>query len=190
MSVGDPITRASAESIQRTFLIALLTALTAGLGLVACTGELPITSRPLPTLPPTPTTSPVDERYFWLERRPTVEHAAWGWMSHYKAELAKELALAILNTVPFLGTSYSAQITRNVEVKVVMPEYTEADFPLSTIPAEVRSTFTVDHPTEGGTYQATMPITLDVDGSLPLEQMITGYSIASEELSLDKQYSR
>ena len=175
---------------QRTFLISLLNALTAALGLVACTGELPITSRPLPTLPPTPTMAPVDDSYFWLEHRPPVEYAAWGWMSHHEAELTKQLTLAILNTPPFLDTSYSTKIIGSAEVRVIMPEYSEADFPLSTIPGEVSYTFTIDHPTEGGTYTATLPITIQVDGSLPLEQMITGYSVAAKDLLLKKHYRR
>ena len=48
----------------------------------------------------------------------------------------------------------------------------------------------MDDPIDGGTYKATLPISIDVDSSLPMLQMITGYSVASKNLSLDKQYSR
>ena len=167
-------------------ITAILAALLAILGLIACANSSQATAAPTPT----PVTNVIDRNYMWLEQRPQVEYAAWGWTSHHKAELAEQLAQAILETAPFLDTSYSTQITRNAEAKVIMLEYSDADYPLSAIPAEINSTFTVDHPTEGGTYRATLPVSIEVDHSLPLEQMITGYSVASEHLSLERQYSR
>ena len=112
---------------QRTFLIALLAAIATTLGVTACASSAQVTTVPTPTRTPAPVTNVIDRNYFWIEQRPPVEYAAWGWISHHKAELAEQLAQAILETAPFLDASYSAQITKNAEVKVIMLEYSDAD---------------------------------------------------------------
>ena len=113
--------------------------------------------------------------------------AALEWADKNHSELAKQLLDQTLGAASFIDASYTTQITENVETKVGTPKPLDPDYRLFTLPIEVTSTFTVDKPMIGGTFTATLPISLTADRILPLEQMITGYSIANEDFTLDKE---
>ncbi len=175
---------------QRTFLTALLTLLAATLGLIACAGEVPITSRPLPTLTPSPTPGQVNR---WPTEPPAAEYEALGWLSHHRTELAGDLAQAIIQATPFPAESYTAQIIRDAEIKVLSSRSLESTNPLDriyTIRGQVSVTFTVDHPQHGGAYHASLPVLISMNASLPADQKITDYSVSNDDISLTRRYSR
>ena len=171
---------------MRAFFRTLLVILTATLGIAACGDDRII----LPTLTPTPTHSPAEIPAEIKIHSRDAEYGAWGWMSHNRAELGEHLARTVLEAAPFMDASDADRIARNTEVRVTKTEFALEERPLSSIPIRVESTFTVDHPEHGGTYTATLSVSLSVDPSLPLEQIVTGYSIDNKDLSLHKHYSR
>ena len=164
---------------QRTFLVALLTALTTTLGLVACASSAQEQPQPAPT----------EAQIATMEEKPEslAVQAALDWADKNHSELAGQLLDKTLGAALFLDASYTTQVTENVEVEVKAPERSDTDDRVFTVPAEATSTFTVDKPVVGGTFTATLPVSLTVDTKLPLEEMVTGYSVANEDFSLNKE---
>ena len=89
---------------------------------------------------------------------------------------------------PFLDRSITAQIRENARVDVKFPvaaaNNTGIDF---IVPAEITSTFNVNEPVIGGTYKATLPVSLFVDINLPMEDRVTSHRIETDKFSLEKQ---
>ena len=173
---------------QRTFLIALLTALTATLGIMACAGTSQDRPTPTPTLTPTKpvTPTPVVPK---AGPPPPGEDAlvgAFDWTKRNHSMLADTLVYQSKRAAPFLDSSITAQIRENVRTEVKFPVAignSHIDF---IVPAEVISIFNVDKPLTEGTYRATLPVSLIVDSTLPMEERAIGYQIDPEKFSLEK----
>lgn len=175
---------------QRTFLIALLTLLAATIGLTACASSSQDHPTPTPTLTPTKPKTPTPEvpeiPIGRLERPALVGAIDWTKRNH--SMLADALIEQTGPAAPFLDRSITAQIRENARVDVKFPvaaaNNTGIDF---IVPAEITSTFNVNEPVIGGTYKATLPVSLFVDINLPMEDRVTSHRIETDKFSLEKQ---
>ena len=165
---------------QPTFFLVVL--LTATLGLMACTSSP--TRLPIPT--PTATHKPSQEI---LKGKKEMEpaRAALEWADKNHSALAEQLLIKTLSAASFIDDSYSIQITENVKTRVRMPKQTGQNNKLFIIPIEVTSTFNTNNPGSEGTYKATLPVSIIIDTSLPMEERATGRHIHTDKFSLEKQ---
>ena len=165
--------------------IALLTA--------ACDTSAQDHPTPTPTSPltkPRPTATQAVENLL-PKPKITAAAAARKWADDNRSALARELLTNILGAAAFLDASYTAQVTENTKVKIETPEHLDYTKRLFKVPAEVTSTFTVDKPVIGGTFIATLPISINVDtSSNSLWEMVTGYSVSNEDFSLAKRQTQ
>ncbi len=113
--------------------------------------------------------------------------AALEWADKNHSALSEQLLIKTLSAASFIDDSYSIQITENVKTRVRMPKQTGQNNKLFIIPIEVTSTFNTNNPGSEGTYKATLPVSIIIDTSLPMEERATGRHIHTDKFSLEKQ---
>ena len=149
--------------------------------------EHPTATPTSPTTEPRPTATERPAEVPRLRGEDAALVGAIDWTHRNHSMLADALVQLTIPAAPFLESSDANQIKEHATVEVKFPTPTGDTVNHFIVPAEVSSTFRVDKPVIGGTYKATLPISITVDIKLPMEERATSYHIPTSEFSLEKQ---